>query len=142
LRKLQRLGLIEVVAEKSGIASRYTLNTKSFRQLIASWHVAQEPAFSEEEIAIDERVFDATEQEILRRFFHSGRLTTIPAGRRQLEVVIKWFAQLFEVGTTYQEKEVNATIQRHYHDYAFFKKDLVGRGFLRREQGLFKRVIP
>ena len=140
LRKLQRLDLVEIRPEKTGSVSRYTLNTQSIHRLTASWYTAQESFVPGDEIACDERIFDAGECEIIRRFFAGTRLTTIPAGRKNLEIIVRWFAQLFEVDTCYQESEVNEIIQRHYHDYAFFKKDLVGRGFLQRDNGVFKRV--
>lgn len=142
LRKLQHLDLIEIRHEKPGSVSRYTLNKQSIHRLTASWYISQESLVPGDEIACDERIFATWECEIIRRFFVGTRLTTIPAGRKNLEIVVKWFAQLFEVEKCYQESEVNEIIQRHYHDYAFFKKDLVGRGFLRRDNGIFKRVTP
>jgi hypothetical protein len=142
LRKLQHLGLVEIQPEKTGSVSRYTLNMKSFRLLTTSWYTSQELLSPGDEIACDESIFEAWEREVIRRFFAGTRLTAVPAGRKNLEIIVKWFAHLFEVDVCYQEKEVNEIIQRHYHDYAFFKKDLVGRGFLRRDHGIFWRVIP
>ena len=138
LRKLQRIGLIET--EKIDFVSRYTLNMQPFNRLKTSWHTSHASLSTGDEIIVDESIFTVSEQEIIRRFFVGTRLRAIPAGRKQLEIVVRWFAQLFEVGVCYHEKEVNEIIQRHYYDYAFFKKDLVGRGFLRREHGIFLRV--
>ena len=138
VRKLQQLGLFET--EKIDSISRYTLNMRSFCLLKTSWHTSHAPLSTGDEIIVDESIFTVSEQEIIRRFFMGTRLRAIPAGRKQLEIVVRWFAQLFEVGVCYHEKEVNEIIQRHYYDYAFFKKDLVGRGFLRREHGIFLRV--
>jgi DNA-binding transcriptional ArsR family regulator len=142
LRKLQHLGLIEIQPETPGTVSRYTLHIESLRHLIAFWYTSQESLSPGVEIACDERIFNEWECEIIRRFFAGTRLTTIPAGRKNLEIIVKWFAHLFEVDVCYSEKEVNEIIQRHYHDYAFFKKDLVGRGFLRRDHDNFWRVVP
>ena len=141
LRKLQHLNLVEIQSGKTGSVSRYTLNMKSFRLLTASWHTSQELLSPNDEIRVDESIFEEWEREVIRRYFVGTRLTTIPAGRKNLEILVKWFAQLFEVDVYYHEREVNEIIQRHYHDYAFFKKDLVGRGYLRREHGIFRRVI-
>lgn len=140
LRKLQHLGLVDTQPDQADAVSRYTLNIASFRQLTRSWYTSQESLSSRDEIVCDARIFAAWECEVIKRFFVGTRLTTIPAGRKNLEVIVKWFAQLFEVDVIYQEKEVNEIIQRHYHDYAFFKKDLVGRGFLRRDHGIFQRI--
>jgi hypothetical protein len=110
--------------------------------LTASWYTSQGPSSLNNAADLDESAFEEWEREILRRFFVGMRLTTIPAGRKQLAVIVKWFAYRFETGVRYQEKEVNEIIQRHYHDYAFFKKDLVGRGFLRRDHGILWRNQP
>ena len=142
IRKLQRLGLVDIQPAKTDSVSRYTLNMKSFRLLTASWYATQEALSPGDEIACDESIFAEGEREIIRRFFAGTRLTAIPAGRKNLEIIVKWFAHLFEIGVCYQEKEVNEIIRRHYHDYAFFKKDLVGRGFLQRDHGVFLRVVP
>ncbi len=140
IRKLQQLGLIEKRPERTGEAVRYTLNMETFLMLKSSWYTAQTALQERDEIALDEGVFEEWERKIIRQFFMGTQLTAIPAGRKQLAVIVKWFAHLFEVGKSYQEKEVNELIQRHYYDYAFFKKDLVGRGFMRRENGLLWRV--
>jgi hypothetical protein len=142
LRKLHHLNLIETQTEKTSIASRYALNMKSFRLLMASWHTEQELLSPSNKLHVDESIFTEEEREVVRRYFAGTRLTTIPAGRKSLEILVKWFAQLFEIDAYYSEKEVNEIIQRHYHDYAFFKKDLVGRGYLQRDKGIFKRVVP
>ena len=142
LRKLHHLNLVEIQSEKTNSVSRYTLNMKSFRLLTASWHTSQELLSPNDEIRVDESIFEEWERQVIRRYFVGTRLTTIPAGRKNLEILVKWFAQLFEFNVCYQEKEVNEIIQRYYHDYAFFKKDLVGRGYLRREHSLFWRVNP
>ncbi len=142
LRKLQHLNLVEIQSGKTGSVSRYILNMKSFRLLVASWHTSQELLSPSNEIHVDENIFEEWEREVIRRYFVGTRLTTIPAGRKNLEILVKWFAQLFEIDAYYQEQEVNEIIQRHYHDYAFFKKDLVGRGYLRRQYGTFRRTVP
>ena len=140
VRKLQRLGLVEVQSAKNRSASSYTLNMEPFKMLKISWWTSQEPLALRDQMDLDEQAFEEWEREIIRHFFTGTRLTAIPAGRQKLEVIVKWFAHLFEIGVRYQEKEVNAIIQRHYYDYAFFKKDLVGRGIMRRENGILWRV--
>ncbi len=138
LRKLQALDLVAWQAE----TGTYILNIESFSSLIASWYVAREPVAVSEVVTLDGDTFAEWEREVLKRFFVGTRLTAIPAGRKNLEVIVRWFALRFETGIIYQEKEVNQIIQRYYHDYAFFKKDMVGRGLMHREHGIFWRVTP
>ena len=143
LWKLQQLGLVTLRPEKDGSRFYYMLHPEPFRALQAAWHASQEayPVSADESI-LNEPHFEEWEREILKRFFAGTRLKVIPAKRKNLAVIVKWFAYRFEVEVVYSEKEVNKMIQRHYDDYAFFKKDLVGRGLMRREQGLYWRVAP
>src|SRR5581483_1076289 len=120
LRKLEHLGLVELQPAETQVVAQYRLNARAFHLLIASWHASHPSFASDNDIPCDERVFDEREREIIRRYFRGPLLTTIPAGQKHLEVIVRWFAQLFEVGICYQEHEVNQVIQRHYHDYAFF----------------------
>jgi hypothetical protein len=115
---------------------------ESFREFQASWHKSQVHPAAADESVLNEPHFEEWERDILKRFFVGTRLKAIPARRKNLTVVVKWFAYRFDMDVTYSEKEVNEIIQRHYHDYAFFKKDLVGRGLMRREQGIYWRVAP
>ncbi|MDQ2714681.1 MAG: DUF2087 domain-containing protein [Chloroflexota bacterium] len=132
VRKLQELGLIEV--QFAGTTYRYRLNENSLQTL----QKALLPSAGQV-AAISELAAGEEEREVLEKFFQGRRLTTIPAGRKNLEIIVRWFAQRFEVGMRYQEDEVNKIIEQHYHDAAFFRKDMVGRGLLRREHGVYWR---
>lgn len=142
LGKLQQLGLVALRPETDGSRFYYMIHIEPFREFQVSWHKSQlHPAAADASI-LNEPHFEEWERDILKRFFVGTRLKTIPARRKNLNVIVKWFAYRFEMGVTYSEKEVNEIIQRHYDDYAFFKKDLVGRRLMRREEGRYWRVAP
>ena len=56
------------------------------------------------------------------------------------QVITRWLLTQFEPEICYTEAQVNAIIQRHHPDTAFFRKELVGMGLMRREAGMFWRL--
>ena len=55
-------------------------------------------------------------------------------------VITRWLLTQFEPEICYTEAQVNKIIQRHHPDTAFFRKELVGMGLMRREAGMFWRT--
>jgi hypothetical protein len=77
---------------------------------------------------------------VLRNFLTAdGRLHTIPSKRAKRLVVLDHIAQSFEPGRTYQEREVNAIIERFHPDYAALRRYLVDDQFLTREDNVYWR---
>jgi hypothetical protein len=77
---------------------------------------------------------------VLRNFMtDDGRLHTIPSKRAKRLVVLDHIAQSFEPGRTYQEREVNAIIERFHPDYAALRRYLVDDQFLTREENVYWR---
>lgn len=142
LWKLQQLGLVTIRPETDGSRFYFMMHEEPFREFQMSWHKSQAHPAAADESVLNDSHFEEWERQILKRFFVGIHLKAIPAKRKNLTVIVKWFAYRFEMEATYSEKEVNEMIQRHYDDYAFFKKDLVGRGLMRREHGRYWRVAP
>jgi hypothetical protein len=82
-----------------------------------------------------EPVGDDEPNAILRAFFRDGRLTSLPASQKKRLVVLDVFAQDFEPGKKYTEKQVNLLIGKRYADTAAIRRHLVDEGFLEREGG-------
>ena len=72
---------------------------------------------------------------VLRAFFKGDRLQSLPASRQKRMVVLDVFAQDFEPGTRYSEKQVNLVIGKRFADTAAIRRHLVDEGFLEREGG-------
>jgi hypothetical protein len=72
---------------------------------------------------------------VLRAFFKDGRLTSLPASRAKRQVVLDVFAQDFDPGTRYSEKQVNLNIGKRFADTAAIRRYLVDDGYLEREGG-------
>jgi hypothetical protein len=79
------------------------------------------------------------EQQILDRFFRDGRLVLMPTRRVKRLVVLDQVAQLFELGVTYPEHQVNARLAPIHPDVAALRRYLVDEQFLTREGGVYWR---
>lgn len=77
---------------------------------------------------------------VLRAFVGAdGRLASIPTKLIKRLVVLDFLAQDFEIGRTYPEAEVNATLKRHHDDHAALRRYLVEEGFMERRDGQYWR---
>lgn len=79
------------------------------------------------------------EQSVLDRFFRDGRLVLMPTRRGKRLVVLDQVAQLFELGRTYPEHEVNALLAPIHSDFVALRRYLVDEQFLTREGGVYWR---
>ncbi|MDD4029544.1 MAG: DUF2087 domain-containing protein [Caldisericia bacterium] len=66
-------------------------------------------------------------------FTDEGCLIQWPVKEKKKLIVIKQFADLFETGVIYTEKEINTIIQTKFDDYALIRRYLVSYGFLDRK---------
>ena len=62
-----------------------------------------------------------------------GRLKTIPAQRKKLQVVMRHIIQDFQPGVRYSEKEVNAILKRFHEDTASLRRELISLQLMARE---------
>jgi hypothetical protein len=81
----------------------------------------------------------ASEQRILATFFRNDQLVLMPTRRAKRLVVLDEVAQLFELGQTYPEKEVNDLLAPVHPDVAALRRYLVDEQFLAREAGVYWR---
>lgn len=79
------------------------------------------------------------EQSVLDRFFRDGSLVLMPTRRAKRLLVLDEVAQLFELGRTYSEHEVNALLAPIHPDVAALRRYLVDEQFLSREGGVYWR---
>lgn len=80
------------------------------------------------------------DERVLASFLtEGGRLHTIPTKRAKRLVVLDFLAQEFELGVTYDEKQVNETLQRYHPDFPALRRYLVDEGFLTRDHNVYWR---
>ena len=129
LAKLAEAGLVTARAE--GYYSVYEMDRKALEAM-------RKDLFSNEQMAearaeVDE---DAYDTKVLGDYLlPDGKLKTIPAQRKKLEVVLRHVARAFDPGVKYSEKQVNEILARFHEDTASLRRELVGYGMMEREGG-------
>lgn len=74
---------------------------------------------------------------MLARFLRDGRLVDTPARRRARVFVLLHLISLIPAGRTYSEPEINRILLTVVEDQAFWRRELVEYGYLRRDAGVY-----
>jgi len=84
---------------------------------------------------------DALMEQTLRSVLdEDGRLTSLPSSPRHRGLVLRWLARHFQSGRIYPEREVRRILLEWSDDPDHLRQELLRRGFLQREGGVFRRV--
>lgn len=79
---------------------------------------------------------EAYDHKVIKDFTQpDGHLSTIPAQRKKLEVILRHVVKAFEPGQRYSEKQVNEILARFHADTATLRRELVGSKLMQREGG-------
>lgn len=135
LSRLRDLDLVDMRPE--GNTHVYWLKGETLTELSRDLLTREKMASFVEDLDVSE-----WDRKVLRDFLDGERLKGIPASRKKREVVLRWLAERFEHGVRYPEKEVNAIIGRHHHDFETLRRELIGYGLLARERGVYWRPEP
>jgi hypothetical protein len=130
---LRAVELVEVRAE--GTMRYYRLRPQGLNAINRAFSTPERLAI----LARDEDG-GAWERKVLRDFFEGERLKEIPASRKKREVVLRWLAERFAVWRGYSEAEVNDLLQHYHPDSATLRREMIGSGLLRRENGYYWRA--
>ena len=80
-------------------------------------------------------------QRVLDSFFEYGRLKSIPAQRKKERICLEEIAKELELGRPYPGRELNQVLLRFHQDYCTLRRDMISEGILRREEGLYTRLV-
>lgn len=80
-------------------------------------------------------------QKVLDSFFAYGKLKSIPAQRKKERICLEEIAKELELGRPYPERELNQVLLRFHQDYCTLRRDMISEGILRREEGLYTRLV-
>ena len=80
-------------------------------------------------------------QRVLDSFFEYGRLKAIPAQRKKERICLEEIAKELELGRPYPERELNQVLLRFHQDYCTLRRDMISEGIVRREEGLYTRLV-
>lgn len=133
LALLREVELVEVRAE--GTTRYYRLRPQGLSAINRAFSTPDRLAI----LARDEDG-SAWERKVLRDFFEGERLKEIPASRKKREVILRWLAERFAVWRGYSEAEVNELLQQYHPDSATLRREMIGYGLLRRENGYYWRA--
>jgi hypothetical protein len=124
-----------VAARAEGYYSVYHLQPEALEQMARRLLSREDlPAVAEQ---ADRTAYD---RKVLRDFsLPDGRLKTIPAQRKKLNVVLRHVVLRFPLGKRLSEKQVNLLLRRYHDDTATLRRELVGVGLLQRSQGEYWR---
>lgn len=82
---------------------------------------------------------DRQRDAVLRTFIVDGRVPQFPSAWAKRRIVLEHISLVFEPGTKYPEKAVNAILRAWHDDYAALRRYLVDEGLLARENGVYWR---
>ena len=84
---------------------------------------------------------DAFDRKVIRDYsLPDGRLKTLPAQRKKLEVILGHILNAFQLEKRYPEKQVNKILAGFHPDTATLRCELVGYGLMNREKSEYWRV--
>lgn len=78
-------------------------------------------------------------RKVIATFFEYGRLKAIPSQRKKEKICLEEIAKVFEIGRVYDEKEINAGIEKFFEDYCTIRRDMISEGIMKREGRLYVR---
>lgn len=131
LAQLDAAGL--VTAQQQGHYRWYTAHQAAFAATLA------EVLRTEPELAAPQSEAERYRSKVLKTFMVGGKLSAIPAQRKKREVILEVLLSEFEAGRHYSEPEVNAIISTYHPDFFTLRRELILRGWLTREHGIYQR---
>jgi predicted transcriptional regulator len=134
LSKLSEAGLVSGRTES--YYNVYSLESETLRAIAQSL-LANEvlPAAA---AMVDTNAYD---RKVLDDFLlPDGRLISIPAQRKKLEVVLNHIALELEPDVRYSEKQLNTILSRFHEDTATLRRELVGYRLLARAGGEYWKI--
>lgn len=104
-------------------AERFYLLNGALQRLAKEWFAGTQTPLPDDPAA--RRAEE--DRRILQSALDGETLRELPPLRnpRRLHVMLRWLASKFVIGRSYQEREVNAILQRHHPDFASLRRYLV-----------------
>lgn len=143
-QQLGRLRWLELVSlrEAPEGRARWRLEPKTLEQMRRALGRLSKDVFSQPRApsVVDDAEGDEAERRILQNFFRDDHLVNFPAQEKKKLVVLKWFANRFQMGERYTEKQVNTELLRYHRDSATLRRALIDYRFMARENDVYWRL--
>ena len=133
LKKLQDAGAVS--SYKNQYYTMYSLNSAVFEVRlmdILREESAEADVQQERDLKYRQKVIDT--------FFEYGKLKAIPAQRKKRRIVLEEIAKDFEMGKTYDEKEVNLIIAAYHDDFCTIRREMSLEGLMARDHQTYWRI--
>lgn len=129
LSKLSEAGLVS--AKAMSYYNIYQFENKTLEAM--AQHLLSKENLSAIAVDVD---LDAYDRKVVSYYsLPDGQLKTIPAQRKKLEAILGYISQDFELGTRYNERQVNEILEKYHPDTATLRRELIGAGILARSSG-------
>jgi predicted transcriptional regulator len=129
LSKLSEAGLVS--AKAMSYYNIYQFENKTLEAM--AQHLLSKENLSAIAVDVD---LDAYDRKVVSDYsLPGGQLKTIPAQRKKLEAILGYISQDFELGTRYNERQVNEILEKYHPDTATLRRELFGAGILARSSG-------
>lgn len=129
LSKLSEAGLVS--AKAMSYYNIYQFENKTLEAM--AQHLLSKENLSAIAVDVD---LDAYDRKVVSYYsLPVGQLKTIPAQRKKLEAILGYISQDFELGTRYNERQVNEILEKYHPDTATLRRELIGAGILARSSG-------
>lgn len=137
LKKLLAAGLVD--ARREQYYTVYFLRKEPFS--ITLGQLVAPDGKSDSAEALREEMY---RRRVIKAFMPDGYCPVMPAQIKKRMIIYEEIMNLFEVGKTYPEKQVNETIARIHNDYCTVRRAFVGMGWMSRSGGMYTvhGVIP
>lgn len=127
MKKLQAAGLVDSRREQYYIV--YSLRKDMFNMTLNELIMPQNgPDVAER---LREEMY---RRKVIKSFMPDGYCKTLPAQVKKRRIIYEEIFAQFEVGRTYQEKEVNEIISRMHEDYCMVRRAFIGMGWMTRDK--------
>lgn len=131
LKKMEHVGIVN--CSRSQFYIIYSLNKELFDRPLSE--LIRRPPLTDSADA-DEKY----KKEIISHFFKYGKLTQLPSQRKKREIILKEIAKSFSPDKEYSENEVNAVINRFWHDHCTVRREMISFGIMKRDNGIYTLI--
>jgi len=128
LKKMESVGIVN--CSRSQFYIIYALNREIFELPLIEF-------INSNVNAVDCKIEEKYEKQVLSNFFRFGRLLNIPSQRKKREIVLKEILKSFEKDRKYKEQEVNELIHKFHGDHCTIRREMIAFGMLKRERGIY-----
>ena len=134
LKKLEEAGL--VTSRPDQYYTMYTLRREELTLPVVELIAGATDQSSQQELREEQY-----RKKVIETFFEYGKLKAIPAQRKKERICLEEIVRKLEPDKIYAEPELNQVLLQFHEDYCTLRRDMISEGLLKRDGGLYQRVL-